>query len=94
MDVDPERALEQHRRDEQPYAQTTTARAAIPTPSSSLAGLFDGNAEPIRNLLRGWRSNAPPTARRLVGPSQELDDFEVRRKPLEDVGAEGRGRGD
>ncbi len=94
MDVDPERALEQHRRDEQPVRADDDRARRDPYTVVELCRLFDGNAEPLRNLLRGWRSNAPPTARRLVGPSQELDDFEVRRKPLEDVGAEGRGRGD
>ena len=94
MDVEPERPFEQHRRDEEAVRAHDDDVRRDPDTVVEPCRLLDRNPQPLGRLLCGRRRDAPPAPRGLVGPRQQLDDLELRREPLEDVGAERRGRGD
>ena len=93
MNVKPERAIEQNRRDEKAVrADHDRVRRELDRVVERRR-LRDGDAEPLGNHFRRRRRDAPSPPRRLVRPRQELDDLKVCRESLEDVGAERRGRG-
>ncbi len=94
MDVEPEPALEQLGRDEEPVRDDhDRAGPDLDLPGEPL-GLENGDAEPERGLLRrGQRGPAAAPARR-VGPRQQRDDLMGGGEPLEHIRAERRRRGD
>ncbi len=94
MDVEPERALEQLVRDQEPIRADDDRVGAELDGLVEPRGLRDGDPEPLGRLLRGRRPELPAASARLVRPRQQLHDVLLPGKPHEHVGPELPGRGD
>ena len=93
MDVEPERLLEERRRDQQPVGADDD-HVGRPWWQLGPLRLVHRDPEPLRRLLRGRRRQAAAAAAGRVGPRQQVGDLVLGREPRQDVGAERCRRGD